>query len=110
VQRSDIQAFFPKVKVHSVNAYDTRDPAHSPTERVLVRLKNGDVLDSGVITTIRGHANDPMSVEELWRKFEECTALTHSSAEAKRLFELLQRIDDLPSAKTLPTCGTILRS
>ena len=41
VQRPDIQAFFPKVTVVAVDEYDERDPAHSPSERVVIRLKDG---------------------------------------------------------------------
>lgn len=107
VQRPDVQAFFPKVKLLAVDEYDTRDPSHSPTERVVIRLKNGEVLDSGDIARIRGHAYDPMSPEELWTKFAECTARTHSEAQARRLFGMLQAVDELPSVLDLPTCETI---
>ena len=110
VRRPDIQAFFPKVKLNPVDEYDTRDPAHSPTERVRMRLNNGEILDSGPIATIRGHAYDPMSVEELWEKFANCTARTHAPAQAKELFDSLQAVDDLRSVRDLPTCGTIFTS
>ena len=110
VQRADIQAFFPKVKLKPVDEYDARDPVHGPTERVVIRLKNGEVLDTGPITTIRGHANDPMSVEDLWAKFAECTAQTHAEPEARRLFKLLQSIETLSAVRELPTCETIFRS
>lgn len=110
VQRADIQAFFPKVKLNAVDEYDTRDPAHSPTERVVIRLDHGDVLDSGPVGVIRGHAYDPMSVEELWEKFAECTARTHAKPEARRLFEMLQAVEELPSVRDLPTCETIFTS
>jgi 2-methylcitrate dehydratase PrpD len=109
VQRPDIQAFFPKVKLNAVDEYDTRDPAHSPTERVVIRLANGEVLDSGEIARIRGHAYDPMGADELWTKFVECTARTHSGGEAKALFALLQAVEQLPSARELPTCKALFR-
>lgn len=107
VQRADIQAFFPKVKLNPVDEYDTRDPAHSPTERVVVRLKKGDVLDSGPIAKIAGHADEPLTIEELWTKFKDCTALTHTESDARRLFEQLQSVETLSSVKALPTCRTI---
>lgn len=110
VRRADIQAFFPKVKLKAVDEYDTRDPAHSPTERVRIRLANGEILDSGPIATIRGHAYDPMSVEELWEKFAGCTARTHTRSQAKKLFALLQAVDDLRSVRDLPTCEAIFTS
>ena len=110
VRRADIQAFFPKVKLNPVDEYDARDPAHSPTERVVIRLVNGAVLDSGLVAVIRGHAYDPMSVAELWAKFSDCTALTHAEPEARRLFGMLQAIDELPSVRDLPSCNTIFGS
>jgi hypothetical protein len=75
-----------------------------------MRLANGETLDSGPIERIRGHAYDPMSVEELWEKFADCTSRTHTQAQAKRLFEMLQRVDALSSARELPTCETIFTS
>ncbi len=110
VRRPDIRAFFPKVKVKAVDEYDARDPVHSPTERVVIRLTNGEVLDTGPIRVIRGHAEDPLSTDELWEKFAECTARTHAPPEARRLFDLLQAVDELKSARDVPTCTTILRA
>ncbi len=107
VQRADIQFFFPKVRLNPVDEYDPRDPAHSPTEQVLVKLNSGEVLDSGVIAKIRGHAFDPLSREELWEKFASCTARTHTERESKQLFDMLQSLDTLRSARDLPTCETI---
>ncbi|KRF22393.1 MmgE/PrpD family protein [Phycicoccus sp. Soil802] len=107
VQRSDIQAFFPKVKLIAVDEYDERDPVFSPTESVTMTLRSGEVIESGPISTIPGHANDPLSTEQLWGKFRECTLKTHSEAEARELFDLLQKVDALPSTKALPTCTTI---
>jgi 2-methylcitrate dehydratase PrpD len=95
------------VKLIAVDQYDTRDPSHSPTERVVIRLQNGEVLDSGEIARIRGHAYDPMSPDELWTKFVECTARTHSRPEARQLFDRLQAVDALASVRDLPTCKTL---
>jgi 2-methylcitrate dehydratase PrpD len=107
VRRKDIQAFFPKVKLIPVEAFDERDPAHSPTERVVIRLKNGETLDSGEIARIRGHAYDPMDPEELWVKFVDCTKKTHTEKEARHLFDLLQGVDRLPGVRDLPTCKAV---
>jgi hypothetical protein len=76
----------------------------------VIRLANGETLDSGPIVRIRGHAYDPMSVEELWEKFADCTARTHARADAKRLFEMLQNVDQLESARDLPTCENVFVS
>lgn len=103
VQRPDIQAFFPKVKLIGIDAYDSRDPAHSPSDRVVVRLKNGRTLDTGEIATVKGHAFDPLTTEELWEKFQDCTAKTHTEADARALFEASQNIVKLDNAHQIPT-------
>jgi len=103
VQRQDIQAFFPKVHLVAVDEYDARDPAHSPSERVVIHLSDGSTLDSGEITKVRGHAFDPLPTEELWEKFRECTAKTHSADAARLLFDRCQSIVALESTHDLPT-------
>jgi 2-methylcitrate dehydratase PrpD len=110
VQRPDMQAFYPKVRLTPVDEEDPRDPVFSPTERVILRLKSGEVLDSGPIETIPGYAAEPLTTAELWGKFRECTQLTHNDAEAKHLFDLLQKIDELPSTDAIPSCERILNT
>ncbi|WP_226553886.1 MmgE/PrpD family protein [Celeribacter naphthalenivorans] len=107
VLRDDMQAFYPKVTLIPIDEEDPRDPVFSPTERVVMTLKSGEVLDSGPIATIPGYAAEPLTTEELWGKFRDCTQFTHGEDEARDLFDLLQRIETLPSADALPTCTTI---
>ena len=107
VLRPDIQSFFSKVSLIPIDAYDSRDPAHSPTERVTVRMKNGTVFDTGEITTVLGHAFDPLSTDQLWAKFRECTAKTHSDAAAHLLFDRSQMLPDLTSTADLPTADRV---
>jgi len=107
VQRADMQAFYPKVKLTPLDEQDPRDPVFSPTETVTIKLHNGTVLESGPIETIRGHASDPLTTEELWQKFAACTEKTHTQAAAKELFTLLQSVDTLSSARDVPTCRSV---
>lgn len=107
VLRPEMQAFLPKVTLLPVDEYDERDPVFSPTESVTITLHSGEVIESGPIRTIPGHANDPLTAEQLWGKFRECTASTHSTVEARELFEALQTIDSATSTDILPTCTSI---
>jgi 2-methylcitrate dehydratase PrpD len=104
VRSRAVQEFFPKVNIVAVDEYDERDPVFSPSESVRLQLRSGEVIESGPITSIPGHANEPLSAEELWGKFRECTLKTHSESEARDLFDKLQRVDTLSSARDLPTC------
>jgi 2-methylcitrate dehydratase PrpD len=108
-QRPDFQEFYPKVTLNPVEEFDIRDPVYSPTERVLLRLQNGEVLDSGPIASARGQVADPMTIEEQWAKFLDCTALTHAEPQARQVFDMLQSVECLTSARALPTCDTIFK-
>ena len=107
VLRPDMQAFYPKVRFHAIDEEDPRDPVFSPWDRVVIKLKNGEVLDTGPIRTIPGYASQPLTTEELWGKFRDCTELTHTDTQAREMFDLLQKIDQLPNALVLPTCEKI---
>lgn len=107
VQRADMQAFYPKVTLTPLDEQDPRDPVFSPTETVTIKLHNGKILESGPIETIRGHASDPLTAEELWQKFAACTEKTHSEHAARQLFSMLQSVDNLPSVGEIPTCTSI---
>ena len=74
----------------------------------MIRLQDGSSLDSGVIARVRGHAYDPLSVDELWQKFGDCTQRTHSRQEARALFDMLQAVEKLSSPLDLPTCKSIV--
>lgn len=103
VLRPDIQAFLPKVKLIPVDGFDPRDPVHSVSDSVRVFLKSGKVLYSGEITSIKGHAEDPLTRDELWKKFKECTAKVHSETGSKAIFDQVMQIDKLPHLRDLPT-------
>jgi len=107
VRRTDIQAFLPKVRLIPMDEVDPRDPVFSPTETVTMRLRSGEIIESGPVASIPGHAGDPLTREQLWDKFVECTANTHRESEARALFDLLQKIDSLESTAQLPTCERI---
>jgi 2-methylcitrate dehydratase PrpD len=109
VQREDLQAFYPKVTLVPVDEFDERDPVFSPTESVTMRLKDGSVLESGPISSVPGHASDPLTSEQLWKKFRECTVNTHLEEEARELFDLLQQIDSLESTDALPTASSVFK-
>ena len=107
VQREDLQAFLPKVTLIPIDEVDERDPVFSPWESVTMTLTSGEVIESGKIYTVPGHANDPLTVDQLWGKFRECTVGTHDEAGARELFDALQKIDSLASVAEVPTVTSI---
>ena len=107
VRRADMRDFYPKVHINMIEERDPREPAMAPYTRVCIRLMNGTMLDSGQVTGIHGHAWDPVTAAEHWTKFQECTARTHTTAAARTLFDMLQQIETLPSARALPTAASV---
>jgi 2-methylcitrate dehydratase PrpD len=107
VQRPEIQAFFPKVRLDPIDEFDPRDPAHSPYDRVVIRLKSGEVLDTGRVSKIPGHALSPLTSDELWQKFRECTAVTHDMADARALFDATQQMQALVSMADLKSSDRV---
>ena len=103
VQRPDIQAFLPKVKLNPIDEYDFAGPRAFHLRSSWIELKDGQVLDTGKVVKIPGHAFDPLTKGELWQKFCECTAKTHAPDAARALFDATQRLHELRSVAELPT-------
>lgn len=109
VQRPDMRAFYPRVRLIATDETDPRDPVFSPTESVTMTLRNGKVFRSGPISTVPGYAAEPLTTEELWSKFSSSTEKTHTTDEAQALFGLLQEVDQLSSPAELPTCDGLFK-
>jgi 2-methylcitrate dehydratase PrpD len=107
VQRADMGDFYSKVRIDAIDQRDPREPAMAPYTSVRIRLVDGTVLDSLPVSSIHGHAWDPVTAAEHWTKFQECTARTHSEAAARNLFDMLQQVETLASARALPTAAAV---
>jgi len=99
--RPELRALFPLVHVHTVEGRNPDEPSLSPSDRVIITLHDGRVLDSGPVSFPRGHFRTPAGPEELHRKFLGCTRPEIGEAEAARLFALLQHIDSLGGVRDL---------
>jgi len=102
-----VQALFPKVRVETVDAFDPDFPMSllGPFDRVKVTLKNGTVLDSGPLRFAKGHMRNPLSRQELFAKFRDCTQSALSEAASERLFERLQALEGQPGAAAIYEAG-----
>jgi len=74
VNRAQLQAFYPKIRVHAIDDPDPADPAFAMTDRLCVTLTNGTTLDSGPIRYPSGHARLPLTRQQLQEKFMDCVA------------------------------------
>ncbi|OGA95693.1 MAG: hypothetical protein A3G27_14415 [Betaproteobacteria bacterium RIFCSPLOWO2_12_FULL_66_14] len=103
VRKPDVQDLFPKVRVTTVEGIDPDYPLSllGPHDRVKVTLRNGNVLDSGPLRYAKGHVRNPLSTEELFAKFADCTRGALSRSGSERLFERLQGLEAQPDIETV---------
>lgn len=93
VQRADIQALMPRVKVTLLEGYDTVLTQYSPWDQVKVRMKDGRVLESAQVKRAKGHISRPLNEEELFEKFSSCLDFAASDLDRRGLFETLNHLD-----------------
>jgi 2-methylcitrate dehydratase PrpD len=105
VRRADIQQLMRRVAVETNRNYDPETPGASVYDQVRVQLVDGAVLESEPVRHARGHATRPLADAELFDKFRACLDAGGAKLEAGRLFERLQRLQDIASARELVGAG-----
>ena len=103
VQSAVIQALMPKICSVTTDAYEPGWRDAAPFDIVHVTLDDGSAVSSPQLRRPKGHADLPLSTEELRAKFMGCAA--HGGAgtvDAGRLFEAMQRIDKLAGPRDIP--------
>ncbi len=106
VQRADIQDLIRRVEVVADDTEHPSMPGYSPFDRVSVTLKNGEVLTSRNIETVRGGPEAPLSAQELWVKFDDCARAGKSAVEARPLFDALMALERVPKVSGIPGLST----
>ncbi len=101
VRRKEIQALFPKVRITTTDAADPLEPLFAPEDSVTIHLADGRSLASGPVRYARGHARNPIGLEELRAKFDDCLAGSLPSGRRDGLFERLRGLETLPQAGAL---------
>ena len=93
VRRPDVQTAMGKVSIATVDTVAADDPVFAEFDRVQVRLTDGREILSPEMRFARGHWALPLSAEELWTKFRDCTATTLQENGAHALFDGLQALE-----------------
>ena len=99
-----VQSLMRKVRVETVDAVDPEDPLFSPFDRVCVRLNGGATLESEPVRRARGHAHNPIAVEELHAKFTDCVGTSLAPPVRELLFERLLHLEALSDTAALYGC------
>lgn len=100
VQRPDVQALMGRVQVRTNTDYDPHFPGASMADQVHIHRTDGSILDGARVTHAHGHADRPLSEQDLFAKFEDCLSVGHSTVPASAMFERLTRMEHA-AARTL---------
>ncbi len=103
VRSAPVQALFPKVRISPVDDPDADDPLFSRSDQVRVTLADGTVRSGEPVSRAKGHAHNPLGMDELRLKFNDCVAGALPAAHRDVLFERLSGLEELASAVTLYT-------
>ena len=101
VRSAPVQALFEKVRISPVDDPDADDPLFSRSDRVRVTLADGTVLAGEPVTHARGHARNPLGMDDLRLKFNDCVAEALTASRRDCLFERLADLENLPSLAVL---------
>lgn len=107
VRSQPVQSLLPKVRITTVEGADPDEPYFAPHDSVTVRLADGRTLSSGPIRYARGHARNPIGMDELRAKFEDCIGKTIPVAQRDGLFDRLSRLETLGNAADLYAGGPV---
>ena len=103
VRSEAVQALLPKVRVETSDDADPEEPLFAPSDKVRVRLRDGQVLEGAEVRHARGHARNPIGDEELQAKFADCVG---ERLPANRRTALLQRLRSLEKTGIRELCAT----
>ena len=101
VRSKPVQSMFPKVRITTVDASDPHEPLFAPEDSVTVHLADGRSLASGPVRYAKGHARNPIGLDELRAKFDDCLGGALPSGRRDGLFERLHGLETLPQAGAL---------
>jgi 2-methylcitrate dehydratase PrpD len=100
VQRPEVQELMRRVGVETNQNYDPEVSGASVYDQVRVDLAGGVTVASEKVARAKGHADRPLSENELFEKFRTCLDAGGARIAPEVLFDRLRRLEDL-SAREL---------
>jgi len=100
VKRPEVQELMHRVKVETNQNYDPEVSGASVYDQVRVELVDSGVVESEKIARARGHADRPLSEDELFDKFRTCLDAGGAKIAPDVLFDRLRYLEDM-SAREL---------
>jgi 2-methylcitrate dehydratase PrpD len=101
VRSAPVQQMLAKVKILPVDDPDPDEPLFSRSDRVRITLADGTVLAGDPVQRALGHAHNPLGMDELRLKFEDCVGNALPAARRDALLGRLQALESLPATAAL---------
>jgi len=95
VRSAPVQQMLAKVKVNPQDDPDPDEPLFSRSDTVRVTLSDGTVLAGDPVRRAKGHAHNPLGMDELRAKFVDCVGGALPAAGRDALFEKLSKLESL---------------
>jgi 2-methylcitrate dehydratase PrpD len=100
VRRPEVQKLMRRVGVETNQNYDPEVSGASVFDQVRVNLAGGGTVESEKVARAKGHADRPLSEDELFEKFRTCLDAGSARIAPEMLFDRLRRLENL-SAREL---------
>lgn len=101
VLRPDVQALMQKVRVVPDDRDNIDRPGYAIHDRVIVARRKASKLDSGPIAHVRGDHDSPLSIDDLWSKFEDCIRVADAGLNARALFDQMVNLAQVMNIRDL---------
>jgi 2-methylcitrate dehydratase PrpD len=96
VRSEPVQQFMRKVRVSTTDEADPDEPLFAPFDFVTFKLEDGSTVKTAEVRYAKGHARNPIGLEELRAKFDDCTGGRRGP-----LFETLLALESLPNVSKI---------
>lgn len=101
VQRADVQQMMQCVQV-SPDPREDPMTGYAPHDRVVLRMRDGREFISEPVTVARGAWEAPLSMDEIWSKFEACLEAGRYEGDDRVLFDALMSLDTVANGGSIP--------
>jgi 2-methylcitrate dehydratase PrpD len=95
VRSAPVQGLFPRVRVTQVDEPDPDDPLFARSDAVRVTLADGTLLAGAPVRYALGHARNPIGLEALRDKFDDCVGIALAPRRREALFDDLLGLEKL---------------
>ncbi len=100
IDRPDVRDIFSKVNITTTDTVCKSEPTLALSDRLVMQLIDGRLLDSGEILFARGTTAKPLTDHDLRTKFVECTRALHD-IDGNMLYAKLSRLETLDDINKL---------